>query len=162
MKVNHGWDLLKIFKSCFLTLLSILLTTLMGGVLLPFVNHFLTDMILWLSLSVALAVGYMRAAYAYRRRLAKRTGEVVNNALSILSDVSYEVLALLGGGFFGVLFSWLAWKEYRNASGFAGYAPLMTCLAVIGLGACMTSLVKFLHYLRTDMTIELPKPTDYH
>jgi hypothetical protein len=76
------------------------------------------------------------------------------DALATLSDVAYEVLALLGGGFFGILFALLAWDEYHKAGAFAGYAPLMSVLAAIGLGGCVVSLVKLGRYLRTDITAE--------
>ena len=47
----------------------------------------------------------------------------------------------------------LAWDEYRKIGAFAGHVPLMTGIAIIGLGACAVSLVKFGQYLRTDTTI---------
>ena len=157
MRLERGWDLLGIFKAGSLTVFSILLITVMGGALLPVVGDFLTDMLLWFILSLALATAYVRAAYGYQRRLAAHKGETVH-ALAVLSVVAYEVLALLGGGFFGVLGASLAWDEYRKAGAFAGHAPLMTGIAIIGLGACAVSLVKFGRYLRTDMKIEDPGP----
>jgi|GEM_PF-1910569 len=155
---DRGWDLLGIFKAGSLTVFSILFITTMGGALLPVAGDFLIDMLLWFILSAALAAAYVRAAYSYRRRLAAQTGKTIH-VLAVLSEVGYELLALLGGGFFGVLGASLAWDEYRKAGAVAGYAPLMTGIAIIGLGACAVSLVKFGRYLRTDMTIEDP---DHH
>lgn len=153
MTWDRGWDLLWVFRAGSLTVLSILLITLMGGALLPLTGDFLTDMLLWFLLSVALATVYVRAAYGYRRRLATRTGRTVH-ALAVLSDVACEVLALLGGGFFGILGASLAWDEYRKAGEFAGNVRLMAGIAVIGLGAFAFALVKFGRYLRADMTLE--------
>jgi hypothetical protein len=149
MKRDDGWSLLGIFKAGSLTVFSILFITLMGGALLPIVGNFVADMLLWLTTSVALAAVYVRAAYVYRRRMAAHTGGTVD-ALATLSEVAYEVLALLGGGFFGVLCASLAWDEYHKAGEFAGHAPLMTGIAAIGLGACIASLVKLGRYMRTD------------
>lgn len=153
MRLDRGWDLLGIFRAGSLTVFLILFITTMGGALLPVAGNFVTDMLLWFVLSVSLAAAYVRAACAYRRRQAEHKGETVP-ALAVLSEVAYELLALLGGGFFGILGASLAWDEYRKAGAFAGYAPLMTGIAIIGLGACAVSLVKFGRYLRIDMTIE--------
>lgn len=128
---------------------SILLITLMGGALLPVVGHFVTGMFLWFALSLALAMGYVRTAYVYRHRLAAQTGETID-VLATLSDIAHNVLAPLGGGFFGVLCGSLGWDEYRKTVTIEPYMPLMAGIAVVGLGACVTSLVKFGRYMRTE------------
>jgi peptide/nickel transport system permease protein len=56
--------------------------------------------------------------------------------LSTLSDISYEILGLLGGGFFGILFSYAAWSEYNKAGGFSENMLLMA-----GLGAPVVTMV---------------------
>jgi len=134
MRWDRGRDLPGIFKAGSLTVFSILCITTMEGALLPVAGDFLIDMLLWFILSAALAAAYVRAAYSYRRRLAAQTGKTVH-ALAVLSEVAYELLALLGGGFFGVLGAFLAWDESRKAGAFAGYALLMAGIAIIGLGA---------------------------
>jgi hypothetical protein len=152
MKLDDSWSLLGIFKAGSLTVFSILFIALMGGAFQPVVGHFFADVLLWLGVSVALAAIYVRAAYVYRRRQAAQMGKTVH-VLATLSDVAYEVLALLGGGFFGILFASLAWDEYHKAGAFAGYAPLMSVLSAIGLGGSVVSLVKLGRYLRTDITV---------
>jgi len=99
-----------------------------------------------------LAAAYVRAAHIYRNRLAARKGETID-VLSTVSSVSYEVLGLLGGGFFGILFAYLANTEYHKAGGFSGNTLLMAGLGVIGLDAFGVSLVKFLRYQRANKTI---------
>jgi hypothetical protein len=155
MKIDHAWALLDIIRAGSLTVFSILLITVMGGALLPVVGDFITDMLLWFALASVLAVSYVRAAYAHRRRLAAQTDASVS-FLVTLSDVAYEVLSLLGGGFFGVLCASLAWSEYRKNGVFGGHAPLMAGLAVVGLCACISTLVKLGRYLRRDMTVDMP------
>lgn len=150
MKLDDIWSLLGIFKAGSLTVFSILFIALMGGVFQPILGHFFADMLLWLGLSVALAAIYVRAAHLYRRRQAAQMGGTIK-ALATLSDVAYEVLGLLGGGFFGILFASLAWNEYHRVGAFAGHVPLMTALAAIGVGACIISLFKLARYLRTDI-----------
>ncbi|MEN6320337.1 MAG: hypothetical protein ABFD82_16495 [Syntrophaceae bacterium] len=153
MSRDTGWNLLGIFRAGSMTVFSILLIALMGGVFLPVVGDFLTDILLWFVMSLALVTTYVRAAYTYRRRLAEHTGMTVD-ALATLSEVTYEIFSLLGGGFFGILFSSLAWKEYRNSGSLSGDTLLMAGMAAIFLGACAVSFVKFLRYLRTDTKID--------
>ena len=122
----------------------------MEGALLPLVGDFLADMTLWLPMSLLLATAYVRTACAYRRHHAEQTGESVD-LLTTLSQITHEVLALLGGGFFGVLCAYLGWDEYHKTRAFAGNVPLMTSLTVVGLGSFVVSLIRFGRHLRTDV-----------
>jgi hypothetical protein len=153
MNKDSGWNLLGIFRAGSMTAFSILFIALMGGVFLPVVGDFLIDILLWFAMSLALVTFYVRAAYAYRRRLAERTGMTVD-ALATLSEVTYEVLFLLGGGFFGILFASVAWDGYRKGGSLSGETLLMAGVAAILLCACAVSFVKFLRYMRTDTNIE--------
>jgi len=157
MKAEKAWKVLGFLKAVSYTLFSILFIALFGGAFLPISGAFVSDIILWFAISVGLAAVYIRAAHHYRRRLAERKGETIG-MLSTLYDVSYEILGLLGGGFFGILFASVAWSEYQKAEGFSEGMLLVAGLGTIGVGACCTCLVKFWRYQRANSEIELHDP----
>ncbi|MHC1724517.1 MAG: hypothetical protein AB9866_00580 [Syntrophobacteraceae bacterium] len=160
MNLGKAWSLLSILRAGFCTLFSILFIALFGGVFLPIVGHFVTDTLLWFAVSSALAGSFVRSAHVYRSRLAARKGETID-VLSTLSDVSYEVLGLLGGGFFGFLCPSLAWNEYRKVCEFTGNMLVVTGMAVVGLGACGVPLVKFMRYRRANTSIKSYDPPTF-
>jgi hypothetical protein len=155
--IDKAWNILYIFKTVFLTAFSVLFIALFGGVFLPVSGNFVADLLLWFVLSAGSAYAYVRTAHAYRRGLAMRQGKTLD-LLSTLSDIVHEVLGLLGGGFFGILFGYAALNEFRKVGRLSGDVLLMAGLTVVSSCAFGFSLMKFLRYQRAATIIVPPDP----
>lgn len=147
MNLNDGRNLYHILKSGILIVFSIIFITLMGGAMVPMVNNFIVDMLIWLTLCVFVMVVYVRAELRHLRREAIE-GVRAPGILIALDEISYDLLGLMGGGFFGVLFTSLVKGEYDKAGSFSANVLLLATLGVLGLGFCLASFLKLMRLLR--------------
>lgn len=136
-----------IVKSGLLTIFSIVLVSIMGAVFLPLMDNYLENLLIWFVASAFFAATYTKIAYSYHRHIAERN-HVVFDRLSTFGDIGFEVLALIGGGFFGVLFGFMAWNQYHKTGLLNQGTCLLAGCAVIFLFLFCLTVWKSIRYVR--------------
>ena len=141
MQLTDVREALAIARALGLSVLLVLVIALMGGACLPVTGQVIADIALWLAAAVVAATYYARTA-----RAARIAVDEAQDRVELLGDISHELLALLGGAFFGPWLAVAAFKELQETSGGGPNTVYLAGAALVGLAALGYAMRKLVRY----------------